>query len=125
MLKKIILLGAGGFIGSNLRYWTSYALQGWFRTNFPIGTLCVNVLGSFILGVVFSMTSAGKSLSPDAKLFIGTGLIGALTTFSTFSFETLQLLKGHSIRFALYNVLLNLIIGFGACFLGMYTASKL
>jgi len=125
MIKKIFLLGAGGFIGSNLRYFTSLALHGWFKTNFPIGTLSVNVLGSFILGLIFSVTLSGKNMSPDVRLFLGTGLIGALTTFSTFSYETLQLLKGHSLRLALYNVFLNLIIGFAACLLGMYTASKL
>lgn len=125
MIKKILLLGAGGFIGSNLRYFTSLAMHSWFKTNFPIGTLSVNVLGSFILGFVFSLTISGKHLSPDMRLFIGTGLIGALTTFSTFSYETLELLKGHSLRLALYNVFFNLIIGFGACLLGMYSASRL
>lgn len=117
VVKKIFFLGIGGFAGSNLRYWISSLAKILFKNNFPIGTLAVNIIGCFFLGVIYGGTNY-LNISQNAKLFLGTGLIGALTTFSTFSAETLALFEKSTYHLAILNLLVNIVLGFSAAFLG-------
>ncbi|RKD34222.1 hypothetical protein BET03_07790 [Thermohalobacter berrensis] len=124
-MKKIILLGTGGFIGSNLRYWISVWVSEFVGMYFPYGTLAVNVLGCFILGFIMIYGTEVIELNPQIKLFIGTGMLGALTTFSTFSFETISLIRESSYSLAILNILLNIIIGLAGVWLGFIVAKAL
>lgn len=122
VIRKILLLGAGGFIGSNLRYWISEWIASLFGVYFPYGTLVVNSLGSFLLGFLLIYGTEGTAVDPEIRLMLGTGLIGALTTFSTFSVETLNLLQKSNYIPAGLNLLLNILIGFSAAWFGIILA---
>lgn len=112
-----LIVAAGGAVGAPLRYLTDRAVQSRHDTGFPWGTFTVNVVGSLILGLV-----AGAALSGSAghrvELLIGTGLCGALTTYSTFSYETLRLAENRSKILAAANVVASISAGVGAVFVG-------
>jgi CrcB protein len=119
---KLLIIGAGGFLGAILRYeisgWTHKLVGG----SFPYGTLSVNVLGSFFLGF-FLVLANTRFLIPDAyKSLIAVGLLGAFTTFSTFSYETMALLQINLLKQAILNIMLNLILGLIAVWLGIIAA---
>jgi len=102
----IVALGAG--LGGGLRYWLSNYVSKILPIFFPYGTLVVNILGSIILGIlIFSFDEKG-TLSTSMKLFIGVGFCGGLTTFSTFSLETINLLRSTEFLLAGINILLNI-----------------
>ncbi|MGR9049652.1 fluoride efflux transporter CrcB [Halobacillus faecis] len=101
MLSKLMLVGAGGFIGAILRYGISQWINKRTVSTLPVATLFVNLLGSFILGIL-----TGLDLSKFWVLFLGTGILGAFTTFSTFKLESVQLrFKKNWKTFVLYTVL--------------------
>lgn len=116
MLRIILLVGFGGFAGSVSRYLASSSVQKLFLLSFPFGTLFVNVVGSLIIGFLFGLGERGNILSPEARLFFATGFCGGFTTFSTFSLESLSLLRdGQWLFFLLYavgSVLLGLLFVF-------------
>lgn len=115
----VILVAIGGGIGSVARYLTSNWMADRFGMDFPMGTLVVNVVGCFIIGLFMTLATERLSISPYWRLFIAVGCLGGLTTFSSFSYETLRLLQNADILRAFYNVGLNLAIGFFATWLGM------
>jgi len=120
----LLSIGLGGFLGAILRF----SIVGWVgratTTAFPWGTLSVNILGSFLIGFLF-LYFQQSNLSPTQKALLITGLLGALTTFSTFSLDTV-LLMGKELYFkALSNVLLNVVLSLSATLLGMWTFRKL
>lgn len=109
---SLLLVMVGGAIGAPLRYLTDRAVQRRRDMAFPLGTFVVNVVGSLVLGLV-----AGR-LTPELQLLVGTGFCGALTTYSTFSYETLRLVEDGSGFLAGANVLGSVIVGVLAAFLG-------
>lgn len=113
MIPLVIAIGAA--IGAPARYLTDRAIQSRHETTFPWGTLTVNLLASLVLGVV---TGASGHLSASTVAFIGTGLCGALSTFSTFSYETMRLVEERSEFYAVANVLLSVVAGLGAAACG-------
>ncbi len=125
ILKKILLLGFGGFAGSNLRYWITLAIDKHFlgtedmSYTYPWGTFTVNILGCFLLGLLYQAAELFPGLSAEIKMLLGVGLLGALTTFSTFSVETINLLRIGEVGAALGNTLLSCSLGFLAAWLGM------
>ncbi|NUQ99716.1 MAG: fluoride efflux transporter CrcB [Streptomyces sp.] len=112
-----LLVVIGAMVGAPLRYLTDRAVQSRHDTVFPWGTFVVNVVGCFVLGVVTGATTAG-SPSPHVQLLLGTGLCGALTTYSTFSYETLRLAEEGAGLFAAANVVGSIVTGLGAAFTG-------
>ncbi|MFE0653165.1 fluoride efflux transporter CrcB [Streptomyces sp. NPDC059534] len=114
-----LLVVAGAAVGAPLRYLTDRAVRARQRSAFPWGTFLVNVVGSFVLGL---LTGVG---SGRLHLLLGTGLCGALTTYSTFSYETLRLYEDGARRFAVLNVAGSLAAGLGAAWLGVRTAGLL
>ncbi|ENY1772523.1 fluoride efflux transporter CrcB [Campylobacter coli] len=117
MLNTLLIVGFGGFIGAILRMLSINLVNKFFPYSISFGTLFVNVLGSFIIGLLFSYAQ-NKGLSPALKSFISTGFLGAFTTFSTFSYENLLLLQsGNYFNFSL-NILLNIILCLIAVWLG-------
>lgn len=115
---SLLLVIAGAAIGAPLRYLCDRAVQARHDTVFPWGTFAVNMVGSLILGVVTGAVTAGAA-SPQVQLAVGTGFCGALTTYSTFSYETLRLLEGDARLFAAANVVGSIVAGLGSAFLGV------
>ncbi|WP_055533475.1 fluoride efflux transporter CrcB [Streptomyces graminilatus] len=115
-----LLVITGGMIGAPLRYLTDRIVQSRHDTVFPWGTLAVNVTGCLILGLL-----AGGAPGQNLQLFLGTGLCGALTTYSTFSYETLRLTEGGAGLLAAANVLGSVVAGLGAAFAGVWVGGVL
>jgi CrcB protein len=115
-----ILVGLAGIIGAILRYYLGMGFQVWVD-GFPLGTLCINWIGSFALAW---LSSCGNGVSPTIRTVVGTGMIGAFTTFSTFSVETLQLfMRGESFLAVLY-ILLSLWGGLFFAWLGLVSSKR-
>ncbi|TQL18754.1 fluoride efflux transporter CrcB [Streptomyces sp. SLBN-134] len=107
----------GAMVGAPLRYLTDRAVQSRHDSVFPWGTFTVNVTGSLVLGLLTGAAAAGAAGSP-LQLLLGTGLCGALTTYSTFSYETLRLAGAGARAYAALNVAASVAAGLGAAFAG-------
>ncbi|MEV0124399.1 fluoride efflux transporter CrcB [Streptomyces sp. NPDC050703] len=114
----------GAMIGAPLRHLTDRAVQARLGTRFPWGTFTVNVAGSLVLGVLAGAVTAGAAPA-HLELFLGTGLCGALTTYSTFSYETLRLAESGARFSAAANALGSVAAGLGAAFMGVAVAEAL
>jgi len=124
-MTQTLSIAAGGALGAVLRYWTVLAVHNRLGTNFPYGTLAVNVLGSLLMGFLYIWLLERFVASPAMRGFLLVGILGAFTTFSTFSIETLNLIEaGHTGR-ALANVLLSVSVCVVAAGVGVYTARQL
>ncbi|WP_328956064.1 fluoride efflux transporter CrcB [Kitasatospora purpeofusca] len=119
-----LLVMLGATVGAPLRYLTDRAVQSRHDSVFPWGTFTVNVVGCLVLGLVTGAVAAG-SASSRVQLLLGTGLCGALTTYSTFSYETLRLVGGGAGRYALANVLGSVVAGLAAVYAGAGLAGAL
>ncbi|GGS26821.1 putative fluoride ion transporter CrcB 2 [Streptomyces aureoverticillatus] len=116
-----VVVVAGAMIGAPLRYLTDRAVQARHDSVFPWGTFLVNVLGCLVLGLVTGAVTAGAA-SSHTQLFLGTGLCGALTTYSTFSYETLRLTEEGARFYAAANVVASVAAGLGAVYVGVALA---
>ena len=112
--QTILAIGSGGFIGAVLRAYLNGVISHRVPHDLPFGTLGVNLLGSFIMGVLMSYFMYNNFLSVHIKSFLSTGILGALTTYSTFAIESFLLLEGGSILLGLINISLNV---FGTIFM--------
>ena len=119
-----LFVGVGGFVGAILRYSANLAVAGRMGA-FPLGTLLVNVVGCFSMGALAAWLEGENDLSDNARLALGVGLIGALTTFSTFGVETMDLMRGGAMKLAFLNVAANLAVGFFAVWLGRQMVGSL
>ena len=119
-----LLVAAGAVIGAPLRYLTDRAVQSRHDSVFPWGTFVVNVVGCLVLGLLTGAVSAGAAGS-HLQLFLGTGLCGALTTYSTFSYETLRLTETGAGLYAAANAVVSVAAGLGAAFAGAWIAGSL
>ncbi|WP_037680054.1 fluoride efflux transporter CrcB [Streptomyces griseus] len=119
-----LLVVAGGMVGAPLRYLTDRAVQSRHDSVFPWGTFVVNVTGSLVLGLLTGAVSAGVAGS-HLQLLLGTGLCGALTTYSTFSYETLRLTETGAGLYAAANVVASIAAGLAAAFAGVWLAQAL
>ncbi|MET7713030.1 fluoride efflux transporter CrcB [Streptomyces sp. NPDC005407] len=119
-----VLVIAGAAIGAPLRFLTDRAVQAKHDSVFPWGTFIVNVVGCLMLGLLTGAVAAGAA-SSQVQLLIGTGLCGALTTYSTFSYETLRLVEDGAKFYAAVNVIASVVAGLGAVFVGVAFAEAL
>ncbi len=119
-----LLVIAGAVVGAPLRYLTDRAVQSRHDTVFPWGTFAVNMGGCLVLGTLTGAVAVGAA-SPQLQLLLGTGLCGALTTYSTFSYETLRLTEQGARLLAVANVAASVVVGVGAAFAGAGLARAL
>ena len=126
ILRTLLLIGTGGFIGSILRYLVSgYAQQLGKSLQFPFGTLIVNLVGCVLVGFVAELIDHRDIASGETRAFLIVGLLGGFTTFSAFGLETMGLLRNGEPWLALSNILGHIILGLFAVWLGYSAASLL
>ncbi|MCI0415566.1 fluoride efflux transporter CrcB [bacterium] len=117
-MQKLIIAGIGGFIGSACRYWLSLATYRVLGQDFPYGTLVVNVMGSLLIGFLMALFEERFVISANFRIFLTIGILGGFTTFSTFSYETVELLREGSYQTGMINILSTVFICLGATWLG-------
>lgn len=114
----ILLAGSGSFIGGVLRYLMQLMFSKFYSGSIPMGTLVVNIIGSFLIGVIFALSEKSDIISQETKIFLAVGICGGFTTFSSFSIENLFLLRdGQYFQMILYT-LLSVFLGLSATFTG-------
>lgn len=118
-LRALLCVGAGGFAGAIVRYALSLWIDGRAGTPFPLATFLINVTGSFVLGLLSGALEFATGVPPEVRLTIGVGFLGAYTTFSTFSYETLRLVEAGDGVIAVGYVAASVAAGFTAALLGM------
>lgn len=116
-MLQIIYIGVGGFIGAVSRFLVSRYMNN-LLPSFPLGTLTVNIIGSFILGFIVYSVSLGKSVSPDMRDFITIGILGGFTTMSSFAYESFRLMELNQLLMFSLNLTLNLVLCIAAVYAG-------
>ncbi len=109
-MKLYLIVALGSGVGGMLRYYISDFVQKYSSSLFPYGTLAVNIIGSFLIGLILFYLDSIKLISSEIRLFLTVGLCGGLTTFSTFSYETVRLIQDSEYLLAGTNVLLNVMV---------------
>lgn len=130
MVENLGLVFVGGGLGAVCRYFVTTQIGARFGTFFPWGTLTVNTVGSFMMGFIMGMLlllieRMGTSVSEPVRLLLTVGFLGGLTTFSSFSMETLTFLRGGSYFYAICNISSNIILGLLAAGCGIFLAARL
>lgn len=122
-MTKLFIIGAGGFVGSVLRYLVSGLAQGLSKSiSFPFGTFAVNLLGCFLIGLLAHLSESEGVFSDSSRAFVFIGILGGFTTFSAFSNETFNLLRDGETSFALFNILGQVVICLSAVWFGRAVA---
>jgi CrcB protein len=119
-LKKLLIVMFGGSLGAASRYGVNLLTVKLWGSGFPWGTLTVNLVGCFLIGLIFALADRVRLLTPDMRLFLITGYLGALTTFSSFSLETVNAARAGIALLPLTNILINNIGGLTLTFCGMW-----
>ena len=116
---QTLAIAGGGAMGALLRFWMSTGIYNVFGRGFPYGTLAVNVLGSLLMGFLYVLLIDKLPLGPNWRAALLVGLLGAFTTFSTFSMETLNLIEEGELTRAMLNVALSVVLCLLAAWLGV------
>jgi CrcB protein len=119
MLRTILLVGSGGFIGSVMRYFVQYYMEKNLISTFPWGTLIANIAGSFLIGIVFALAEKGNLISTEWRIFLAVGICGGFTTFSAFAYNNFTLINERAWSSLFLNVGGNLFLGILAVYLGI------
>ena len=118
MIKLLLIIGTGSFIGGISRFLTARFVQNTGISAFPYGTFVVNIIGCFLIGLFYGLSERGNFMNPEWRMFLTVGFCGGFTTFSTFANENVALLRdGNIFYFALYTSL-SVFIGIMATYLG-------
>src|SRR5574344_1135376 len=118
MIKTFMIVGIGSFFGGGCRFLLSKVVQNMIEYSFPLGTMVVNILGCFLIGLFYGLFDRGGLMNPDLKLFLTVGVCGGFTTFSTFMNENFQLLKDGNFFYTSLYLALSLVGVMIAIFLG-------
>ena len=124
-MGEIGAIAAGGALGAVMRFWVSGGIYAWLGRDFPYGTLTVNLIGSFIIGIAFVLLTERLTLGAEVRSFVLIGFLGAFTTFSTCSLETLILLQEGLLFKAAANILLSVLLCIIATWGGIILAKSL
>lgn len=119
MLRTILIVGTGGFIGSVMRYLIQFYIEKGMSSTFPLGTLVANIVGSFIIGVVFALAEKGNLLNAELRIFLTVGFCGGFTTFSAFAYNNFNMIKEHSLGQLLTNIGGSIFLGILAVYFGI------
>ena len=119
---EYLLIGLGGFLGANARYLVSGWIAHRWGVVFPWGTFVANISGSFLLGMLMGILQHHPTVSPNYRLFFAVGFLGAYTTFSTFSYETVRLAQDQGTRLAVLNIVGSASLGLIGVLLGFVFA---
>ena len=124
-MEKFLLISAGAMLGANVRYWLSdWAAQKWGAT-YPIGTLIINISGSLLLGFFMTLATERFMIDPRWRLLFAVGFLGAYTTFSTYTYESFNLILKGQLVYGLLNLFGSTILGFLAVGIGIYLGKLL
>lgn len=118
-MGRVLLVAVGGALGSALRYVVATAALTWLGPSFPWGTLAVNLVGAFLIGLVQQLATEALVLGEETRLFLTTGVMGGLTTYSAFSYETVRLFEAGAAAQAWLNLIVTTAACLGLCFLGL------
>jgi CrcB protein len=121
---KIVLLMLGGALGTLARYAVAGATHRFYDGTFPLGTLMVNLAGSFVIGLLWGLWEE-VPIPPNVRIFVFIGILGGFTTFSTYSLETLNLFRDGEVKIALINILASNVFGILLAVGGFFTARGL
>lgn len=124
-MDKVLVVALGGAVGAVARYWLGGLINSRLPMQFPLGTFVINITGSFIIGCFLTLASERLALHPHWRLLVAVGFVGAYTTFSTFEYETLKLIEEGNLLSAISNVVLSVVVGFFAVWLGVATVRRL
>lgn len=125
MFNNLVFVAMGGAVGAVLRYLISSGIYNWFGRSFPFGTLVVNVIGAFSIGLLSILLVEKFEVPQEVRLALVVGVLGALTTFSTFSWDTLHLMEQGFMQKAFLNVLLNVVVCISAAWFGAQWAKSM
>ena len=121
----MLLVALGGALGSSLRYLVATVALAWLGPAFPWGTLVVNLVGSFAIGLVQQLATESLVLGEETRLFLTTGVMGGLTTYSAFSYESVRLMETGAWGPAWLNIVVTTIACLTLCYLGLTTGRVL
>ena len=122
-MKQILLVGIGGFIGSIARFYVSKLNLSGHVLSIPMGTLTVNIIGSFIIGLIVGISAKSEIITPGLRLFLMVGICGGFTTFSSFTLENMTLMQNGQFLSVLIYTGLSIFFGFLAVYLGYVTSN--
>lgn len=123
-MSQLVAIAAGGAIGALSRFWLSTSVYGWLGKGFPYGTLAVNVIGSFFMGLLYVLLIERMVSAPEVRAVLLIGFLGSFTTFSTFSIETLNLVEQAELLKAAGNVLVSVTACLAAVWVGVILARQ-
>jgi CrcB protein len=124
-MNKYLLVGVGGFLGAIARYWLGSFIGSRMGVRFPYGTVVINISGSFLIGLIVTLIAQRTHWNANWSYLIPIGFIGAYTTFSTFELETLRSFQEAEIFYAFANVIVSVVLGFVAVWLGVVTGRSM
>ena len=119
MIRILLIVGSGGFIGTVLRYLVQVYAEKLMNSTFPLGTLLVNVAGSFLIGIIYAFAEKGNLMNSEWRIFLAVGICGGFTTFSTFAMDNLNLMKDNSLLQLMLYTGGSLFLGIMAVYLGI------
>jgi fluoride exporter len=124
-MGRVLLVAAGGAVGSALRYLVANAALAWMGPAFPWGTLAVNLVGAFLIGLVQQLATEAFVIGEETRLFLTTGVMGGLTTYSAFSYESVRLFEAGAAWSAWLNIVVTTAACLTLCWLGLTTGRVL
>lgn len=124
-MAQLLAIAAGGSVGAVMRFIVSTGIYSWLGRGFPYGTLVVNVIGSLLMGLLYELFLQRLSVSPEVRAVLLVGFLGAFTTFSTFSIETINLIEQGYVIKAIVNILASVILCVLAAWAGLQIARQL
>ena len=119
MYRSILLIAVGSCIGGVSRFLCQQFVQKHFPSSIPLGTLSVNIIGCFIIGIIYGLANKSNIISPELRIFIATGFCGGYTTFSSFAYENISLIQEGEFYYMGLYILLSLVVGFAAVYAGI------